>query len=182
MDQTKNYYGILGVIPSAEPIVIKAAFRALAMKYHPDKWTGDRATAGRKMREINEAFEILSNDQSRKHYDRVRQKKDFEEYEFETEATQDAFRDAEREQRSDWSVAVEYYSDLDTICADLRRTSNRLAFAFRTTMLETKQFSQRREIAQKLESTFLQSYFGDNPKINSRVISLRMGIRKLRKN
>jgi DnaJ-class molecular chaperone len=67
MDQTKNYYGILGVIPSAEPIVIKAAFRALAMKYHPDKWTGDRATAERKMREINEAFEILSTDQSRKH-------------------------------------------------------------------------------------------------------------------
>jgi curved DNA-binding protein CbpA len=165
MDQTKNYYGLLGVIPSAEPIVIRAAYRALAMKYHPDKWIGDRATAERKMHEINEAFEILSNEQSRMHYDSVRQRNDFEEYEFETETTQDAFQDAEREQRSDWSFAVEYYPDLDTICADLRRTSNRLAFAFRTTILETKQYSQRKEIAQKLEIKFLQSYFGENPRI-----------------
>jgi curved DNA-binding protein CbpA len=164
MDTTKNYYAILGVLPTAETIVIKAAYRALAMKYHPDKWTGDRATADRKMRELNEAFEILSDDQARKRYDSIR-KKDFEEYEFDNDTTNDAFGDAEREQRSGWAVAVEYYPDLENICTNLRRTSHRLAFAFRTMILETKQFSHRQEIAQRLDLGFLQSYFGNNPKI-----------------
>jgi curved DNA-binding protein CbpA len=165
MDKTKNYYRILGVLPTAELIVIKAAYRALAMKYHPDQWTGDRATAERKIREINEAFEVLSNERVRKQYDSSRQNKGFEEYDFEDDTTEEAFGDAEREQRSDWAVAVEYYPDLESICAELRRTSHRLTFAFRTMMLETKQFPHRKKLAQHLELTFLQSYFGDNPKI-----------------
>ena len=93
MDNTKNYYGTLGVLPTAEPIVIRAAYRALAMKYHPDKWTGDKATAERRMREINQAYEILSDERSRARYDR--QKKD-------TNATNYAFRGAEQERRPDW--------------------------------------------------------------------------------
>jgi hypothetical protein len=79
--------------------------------------------------------------------------------------TEEAFGDAEQEQRSDWEIAVEYYPDLDKICAALKRTSHRLAFAFRATVLESKLFNQRKEIAQKLELTFLQSYFGTNQRI-----------------
>ena len=37
MDLNKDYYKILGVLDNAEDIVIKAAYRALAQKYHPDK-------------------------------------------------------------------------------------------------------------------------------------------------
>jgi curved DNA-binding protein CbpA len=95
MDATKNHYGILGVLPTAELIVIRAAYRALAMKYHPDKWTGDKATAERRMREINQAYEILSDEQSRARYDSIRQNVD-------TDATNDLFRGAEKERRPDW--------------------------------------------------------------------------------
>jgi curved DNA-binding protein CbpA len=95
MDNPKNYYVLLGVLPTAEPIVIRAAYRALAMKYHPDKWTGDKATAERRMREINQAYEILSDEQSRARYDSIRQNVD-------TDATNDAFRGAEKERRPDW--------------------------------------------------------------------------------
>ena len=87
MDKTKNYYALLGVLPTAETIVIRAAYRALAMKYHPDKWTGDKATAERRMREINQAYEILSDEQSRARHDSIRN---------------DAFRGAEQERRPDW--------------------------------------------------------------------------------
>src|ERR1700746_449062 len=73
MDNPKSYYVLLSVLPTAEPIVIRAAYRALAMKYHPDKWTGDKATAERRMREINQAYEILSDEQSRARYDGIRQ-------------------------------------------------------------------------------------------------------------
>jgi curved DNA-binding protein CbpA len=95
MDNPKNYYVLLGVLPTAEPIVIRAAYRALAMKYHPDKWTGDKATAERRMREINQAYETLSDEQSRARYDSIRQNVD-------TDATNDPFRDVEKKRRPDW--------------------------------------------------------------------------------
>src|SRR5436309_11091086 len=129
MDQTKNYYSILGVLPTAEPVVIRAAYRALSMKYHPDKWSGDKATAERMMRELNEAYEVLSDEQLRNEYDGRRKKDGFEEYEFDNSTTQDAFSEAEQAQRSDWDVAVEYYPDLNSLYAQLGKTSSRLAFA-----------------------------------------------------
>jgi molecular chaperone DnaJ len=41
MNIDKDYYGILGVSPHAEFVVIKAAYKALASRYHPDKSAGD---------------------------------------------------------------------------------------------------------------------------------------------
>ena len=57
----RDYYAILGVTPQAEDVVIKAAFRALAQRYHPDKFSGSADDAHRKMAEINEAYEVLSD-------------------------------------------------------------------------------------------------------------------------
>ncbi len=61
----KNYYDILGVDKNASESEIKAAFRALAHKHHPDKG-GDEA----KFKEINEAYQVLSDKQKRAQYDR----------------------------------------------------------------------------------------------------------------
>ena len=60
----KNYYGILGINPGAEPEVIKAAYTALARKYHPD--TGGSA---QRMKEINESYEVISDPQRKAWYD-----------------------------------------------------------------------------------------------------------------
>lgn len=65
----KNYYKILGVSPDAEDIVIKAAYKALAQRYHPDKWVGNAEQANRKMVEINEAYAVLSDSIRRQLYD-----------------------------------------------------------------------------------------------------------------
>ncbi|MFM7010173.1 MAG: DnaJ domain-containing protein, partial [Betaproteobacteria bacterium] len=65
----KDYYRILGVLDDAEDIIIRAAYKALAQRYHPDKWTGDKEQANRKMSEINEAYEVLSDAAKRKAYD-----------------------------------------------------------------------------------------------------------------
>ena len=46
---TKDYYRILGVLDDAEDIVIRASYRALAQKYHPDKWPGSHAESSKKM-------------------------------------------------------------------------------------------------------------------------------------
>ncbi|MBP9765930.1 MAG: molecular chaperone DnaJ [Candidatus Pacebacteria bacterium] len=61
----KNYYELLGITKSASKEEVKKAFYKLASKYHPDKKTGDEA----KFKEINEAYQVLSNDQKRKEYD-----------------------------------------------------------------------------------------------------------------
>lgn len=63
----KDYYRILEVSPSASFEVIKASYRALAKKYHPDTQTS--SNTGKTMADINEAYETLSNPQSRKEYD-----------------------------------------------------------------------------------------------------------------
>jgi molecular chaperone DnaJ len=61
----KNYYDILGVQKGANKDDIKKAFYKLASKYHPDKKGGDEA----KFKEVNEAYQTLSDDRKRKEYD-----------------------------------------------------------------------------------------------------------------
>jgi molecular chaperone DnaJ len=62
----KDYYKILGINKNAGEEEIKKAFRRLAHKYHPDKKGGDE----KKFKEINEAYQVLSDKQKRQQYDR----------------------------------------------------------------------------------------------------------------
>lgn len=64
----KDYYELLGIDKNADESAIKSAYRKLAMKYHPDKNPGDKV-AEEKFKEINEAYEILSDSEKRKMYD-----------------------------------------------------------------------------------------------------------------
>lgn len=70
----KDYYQILGVLEDADEVVIRAAYKALAQRYHPDKWSGDSDTANKRMSEINEAYKVLSNPIERSRYDSNRQR------------------------------------------------------------------------------------------------------------
>lgn len=65
----KDYYSILGLTKTATEEEIKKAFRKLAVKYHPDKNAGNKE-AEEKFKEINEAYEVLSDPEKRKRYDR----------------------------------------------------------------------------------------------------------------
>ncbi|MCH8538944.1 MAG: DnaJ domain-containing protein, partial [Alkalimonas sp.] len=65
----RDYYEVLGVEKGAEAKDIKKAYKRLAMKYHPDRTKGDKELEV-KFKEIQEAYEILSDDQKRAAYDR----------------------------------------------------------------------------------------------------------------
>jgi curved DNA-binding protein CbpA len=63
-------YAVLQVLPNAEPEVVTAAFKALALKYHPDHDATRRAAE--KMAELNRAYAILRDHRSRSAHDRAR--------------------------------------------------------------------------------------------------------------
>jgi molecular chaperone DnaJ len=65
----RDYYDVLGVDKSASADDMKKAYRKLAMKYHPDR-NPDDADAEQKFKELNEAYEVLKDDQKRAAYDR----------------------------------------------------------------------------------------------------------------
>lgn len=66
----RDYYKILGVERSASADEVRKAYRKLAMQYHPDRNPGDK-TAEEKFKEINEAYQVLSDPQKRSRYDQL---------------------------------------------------------------------------------------------------------------
>lgn len=66
----KDYYKILGVDKDADADEIKSAYRKLALKYHPDR-NKDNKQAEEKFKEINEAYQVLGDEEKRAHYDQL---------------------------------------------------------------------------------------------------------------
>lgn len=69
MAQKRDYYEVLGVDKSATDEELKKAYRKLAKKYHPDANIDNKAEAEAKFKEVNEAYETLSDSQKRRMYD-----------------------------------------------------------------------------------------------------------------
>ncbi len=160
MNSKLDYYQILGVSSDAEEIVIKAAFRALASKYHPDKYDGDKKIATSKMQEINEAYSILSDPKSRKKYDQSIQDS---EYEYsEQKETDDILYQIE----SDWNEVTEYYPDLVRIASSLAIISRQIEFRFKVILLEKKDFKNRLKLAKEIKTEYLTKYFGNHIEIH----------------
>jgi curved DNA-binding protein CbpA len=160
---SKDYYRTLGVLDDAEDIVIKAAYKALAQRYHPDKWVGDKDEATRRMSDINEAYGVLSDPIKRKQYDSTRDK---DSYQMETSKESD-----EQQQEintsldEDWKQAVSYFPDLATFAQRLRHLSVLLESAYKLYLVEKKEFTNRKEIALTFEYNYLNRFFGSNPEI-----------------
>ena len=160
MTSNKDYYRILGVLDDAEDIVIRAAYRALAQRYHPDKWQGDQAEATRRMAEINAAYAVLSDTVERAAYDSTRDKNQFRDEPPDAE-------DANESINKDWELAVKYLPDLKRIEKDLHAISRELAFTFRLILLEGKRFGESGAVAKALERGYLAKYFGDQVEVQA---------------
>ena len=69
MAQKRDYYEVLGVGKNATDEELKKAYRRLAKKYHPDANLDNKEEAERNFKEVNEAYEVLSDSQKRRMYD-----------------------------------------------------------------------------------------------------------------
>lgn len=150
---TKDYYKILGVLDDAEDVVIRAAYKALAQKYHPDKWQGDLNQASRSMSEINEAYEVLSNPDKRKAFDATRDKSEYQE-------SGNNQSDLLNSVESDWNRVLEYFPKLKKVAENLSKISKQLEFTYKVILIESKNFDNSADIAQELERHYLEKYFG----------------------
>lgn len=163
---TQDHYATLGVLPDAEEIVITAAYRALAQRYHPDRWTGDKAEGHRRMCRINEAYETIGNRARRAEYDKTRSSRS--QQEFSSDEAQDyseAFSSALADIEERWALACSIYPDLASLRSGLAKISTSLAFAYVTGLLELKAYDKRYDVAARLERNFLTRYFGSDERI-----------------
>ena len=72
MDPSKDYYAVLGVLPSIEPAAIRAVHLALLKKYHPDVYKSGKDEATRRTKEFNETYNVLGDERHRDKYDSLR--------------------------------------------------------------------------------------------------------------
>ena len=64
-----NYYDLLNVKKNATDKEIKKAYRILVKKYHPDTYRGNKNIAEEKIKQINEAYDVLTNEKLKREYD-----------------------------------------------------------------------------------------------------------------
>lgn len=166
MSNAKDSYQILGITPSAELAVIKAVYKALALKYHPDRNKGNLAAAAKKMAEINEAYSVLSDEQKRAAYDRSRRgSSEQDQFDDEEEGFDSEFSSMDSQIEADWALARKYYPDLDSILVNLNQVSKSLIIPYKLTVLEKQIFPQRKTLADQMIDDYLQTYFGKNAEI-----------------
>lgn len=165
----KDYYRTLGVLDDAEDFIIRAAYKALAQRYHPDKWKGDPQEANKRMSDINEAYDVLSDSTKRKKYD--------EEYfrnRARDESTEEDESDANfiSEEDEAWQIACEFFPKINEEYLQLSKLSKILANTFKATVINNQDFSSSFTVKKKLESDYLKRYYGEDSQIQNLVKEL----------
>jgi len=127
----KNYYDLLGVKRDASEREIKQAYRRLARKYHPDVNPGDNS-AEAKFKEINEAYEIISDKEKRQKYDKYGDKWQYADQFEQAKQQQSQYRDFNPGGGASYQFTGGDFGDLDGIFAEIlgggrTRTSHRRA-------------------------------------------------------
>src|SRR5271165_922066 len=115
MDASKDYYAVLGVLPSIEPAAIRAVYLALLKKYHPDVYRGTKEDADRRTKEFNEAYDVLGDEKKREEYDRLRAKSTDQSGDYKNESSNEADDSSDAETLRRWQYVVDYYPEIQNL-------------------------------------------------------------------
>lgn len=164
----KNYYHILGLSFESNPEkqLIEAAYKALVKIYHPDVYKGDKKSLTRKISEINEAYEILSDINKKEIYDKKLKKYQIEksfDYSDEEFEDKDIFNNKFIDE--DWEIALLVYPELEQNKNILSKYSQKLALQFQFYLLETKEFYRYESVKNSFINAFLERKFGTSYEI-----------------
>ncbi len=166
----KNYYHILGLSFESVPEkqLINAAYKALVKLYHPDVYKGDKKALNKKILEINEAYEILNDEEKKKVYDqKLKKYQDDKSFDYSDEEFEDKDVFNNKFIDEDWEIALLVYPELDKNKKLLSKYSQKLALQFQFYLLETKEFYKLENIRNKFISAFLERKFGTSHEIKS---------------
>lgn len=141
-----NYYEILEVSENASIEVIDKAYRVLAKKYHPDVYQGDKKQAEAMMKQLNEAYDVLSDESKRANYDAIlKRKKQLE-----------LNKDLERKNNENQNFQSQLRKDTSS-SSPLNNPAkyNKDKFVVDTTYMDEK---QKRKIKKKLQERYIEAY------------------------
>lgn len=149
-----DHYQTLGLARHAEGAVVKAAYRALASQYHPDR--NPSPDAIERIQRINAAYEVLSDPTRRLAYDAALGTS--------VDAGPDVAVPADDDDSDplaeSWQLAVGFFPDLVAQHAELRRFSPRLADDFRLQLLQRQDFTASAALMERLKRDYLVRHFG----------------------
>ncbi len=166
----KNYYHILGLSFESVPEkqLIDAAYKALVKLYHPDVYKGDKKSLNRKITEINEAYQTLSDIKKKEDYDNKLRKFQIEKsFEYSDEEFEDKDLFNNKYIDEDWEIALLVYPELETKKEILSKYSQKLGFQFQFYLLETKEFFKLNDISNQFINAFLERKFGTSYEIKT---------------
>lgn len=157
----KDYYAILGVLPSIDQAALQAVYRALLKKYHPDVFTGDKLEAERITKELNEAYSVLGDASRRQEYDKNRftSKSKSGDYTRQAEADTEA-KGTDEAFSISWQYISQVHPEAETHRRELAEISTSLALAFQALLIETKMFSKMGDIRKSMQKDFFDRFFG----------------------
>lgn len=144
-----NYYEILEVNENASIEVIDKAYRVLAKKYHPDVYEGDKKQAEAMMQKLNEAYDVLSDENKRLNYDAIlKRKKQIELEKSITENKKNSSIDSQNFNN------INSQNETDTPLNNPAKY-NKEKFVVDTTYMDEK---QKRKIKKKLQERYVEAY------------------------
>lgn len=154
-----NLYALFGLTADAHPDVIKAAYRALAKQYHPDGAGTGNPEATAKFIELQNAYEILGNHDSRAEYDATLSQDGGEEIAVEPEASIDP--------DEIWKWKAQEYPEIDQIHGILFEYSPALGNRFRLAVINDECANDPAGFAADLERIYFEKYFGKDPDVQA---------------
>ena len=155
-DASKDYFAVLGLSPHADPDVVKAAYRALAKKYHPDRQPDGETAVRDKFHELQEAYELLRDEQQRRHYISLRERAE----QRHKEAAAHHARPVMLLRLDDrWEHLVREFPDTARDHARFCMISPRLGQQFKLTILGTGNPASFARIAARMERRFYRQHF-----------------------
>ena len=145
-----DHYQTLGLARHAEMVVVKAAYRAMASLYHPDRNTAPDAIE--RIQRINIAYGVLSDPVRRQAYDAT-----LAGHPTPAAAPDDDGPDPLAER---WKLAAGFFPEIWSLHARLERLSVQMGDEFRLQLLQHQQFAEAPALAERLRTEFMGRHFG----------------------